>query len=125
MVFPISKGLERNQLPIYSAMRLRLRVPFALERPRIIENASYESSVGCPGSRWCFPPPEILKAFLILSGVMSLSNYRGAPMTSPRTAPQMAPVICSFMFLTSIDITNILLPFMSHLSKGSYCIAKG
>jgi hypothetical protein len=51
IVLPMSNGLERNQLPIYSATKLRFSFPFALESPLNTEKANYESSVGCPGSR--------------------------------------------------------------------------
>lgn len=93
IVFPTSKGLERNQFPISSAMKLRLRVFLDLLSPLMTEKLSSESSVGCPGSNLCFPPPIILKALTILAGLISLSNSRCAPITSPRTAPQSAPLI--------------------------------
>lgn len=93
IVFPTSIGLDRYQFPIYSAIWLRFNSPFPLIRPLIIEKLSYESSVGCPAYRWCFPPPIILKAFIILFYVISLSNYKWAPITSPKTAPHNAPLI--------------------------------
>lgn len=94
IVFPTSNGLERNQFAISSAMKLRLRVLLDLLKPLMTEKFSSESSVGCPGSNWCFPPPTILKASAILAGLISLSNSKCAPMTSPRTAPHNAPFIC-------------------------------
>jgi len=74
MVFPISIGFDKYQFPIYSAMELRFNLPLALINPLMIEKFSSESSVGCPGSRLCFPPPIILKASFIFLRVISLSN---------------------------------------------------
>ena len=93
IVFPISKGFDENQLPISSAIKFKLSIPLALNNPLRTEYANYESSVGCPGSRWCLPPPVILKALAILAGVMSLSNSRCAPITSPSTDPYNPPRI--------------------------------
>jgi hypothetical protein len=93
IVLPTSIGLEEYQFPIYSAIKFRFSNPLPLNSPLRMEKLSYESSVGCPGSKWCLPPPTISKDYFIFFYVTSLSNSRCAPITSPRTAPHKAPLI--------------------------------
>lgn len=92
IVPPTSIGFEMYQFAISSAIKLRFKHPSPLTRPFPTEYANYESSVGCPGSKECLPPPHIVKDLLIFSFVISLSNYKYAPITSPNVEPHNAPL---------------------------------
>lgn len=74
IVPPTSMGLDKNQFPIYYAIKLTLSSPFPLINPFPIAKPSSESSVGCPGYNLCMPPPLIKNDYLILAASIPRLN---------------------------------------------------